>query len=396
MQFEVLYGTLKSYFRHFIDAEDTELGFLVLYATATHYFEDYQAFPILHINGDYATGKNRRIELVKQFCHKPVILTSPSLSSLFRIIDEQKGTILIDEADNLLRYSDLESVLLAGYKKGGQISRSSKDDTHRKDFRPTMFSVYCPKVLVTRGGLMSDALKSRSITIITFPKSKDSNVPDIMSDADLATGGELREMLDTMIARVEQLESHDIELNLYGRNAEIFDCIQDVSGLYGEEAITDLQDFIENTYLPETEYTTMLSLNEDLILALNELWDTDEKLYLTKIRKFLEGRSIDYRSMGEKEIGPALRSLKFKLKRASKGYYVLRNTQNTQILELWSERYLHKRDELDCSDTVELFPRPKMVIREDITESSGVIDVANVGGVQVTRREEPQVTKLME
>ena len=116
---EQLYKDIKSYFKCFIDTDETELSFLVLYATGTHYFKEYETYPILHITGDYETGKNRRLDVIEIFCYKPTILTNPSLSSLFRLIHENKGTILVDEADGVIVHQDFENALLAGYKKDG-------------------------------------------------------------------------------------------------------------------------------------------------------------------------------------------------------------------------------------------------------------------------------------
>jgi len=42
MNNEELYKDIKSYFKSFIDTDETELSFLVLYATGTHYFDGYE------------------------------------------------------------------------------------------------------------------------------------------------------------------------------------------------------------------------------------------------------------------------------------------------------------------------------------------------------------------
>jgi len=285
MNNEELYRDIKSYFKCFIDTDETELSFLVLYATGTHYFNEYESYPILHITGDYETGKNRRLDVMEIFCYKPTILTNPSLSSLFRLIHENKGTILVDEADGVIVHQDFENALLAGYKKGGQISRSKRTD---KDFTPEMYSVYCPKVVVTREGLPSDALRSRSVTIITFPKTKGSMVPDIMREKDKQEGQELRSRLDSLCLQTKILESSDFNLNLSGRKAEIFDCLSDVAFMYGEEAIHDLKNFVEKIYIPETDYTTMMTLNEDIIRVLYDNWESATKIYLKEIKTNLQ------------------------------------------------------------------------------------------------------------
>ena len=77
MNNEQLYKDIKSYFKSFIDTDETEISFLVLYATGTHYFKEYETYPILHITGDYETGKNRRLDIMELFCLEPIILTNP-------------------------------------------------------------------------------------------------------------------------------------------------------------------------------------------------------------------------------------------------------------------------------------------------------------------------------
>jgi len=175
-----LYKDLKAFFRKYLHANEEEIGLLVQWAVATHQYGKYPAFPILHIQGDFATGKNRRLELISMICYKPDVSTNPSASALFRTIDAYKGTVLIDEADFVLGSNDVKSCLLAGFKKGGCFRRSVQRNNHAKGFEPVKFDVYCPKVLVTRNGIKDDALLSRSITITTLPKPSDSNVPDIL------------------------------------------------------------------------------------------------------------------------------------------------------------------------------------------------------------------------
>lgn len=335
--YKTLYKDLKSYFIKYVATDETEVGYLVLYATGTHFFERYQTYPILHITGDFATGKNRRLDLLASICLNPVILVNPSLSSLFRTLDEGKATILIDEADRILTDEEIRNFLQAGYKKGGCISRSVQDSNHRKGFRPEKFEVYSPKVLVTREGIESDALNSRSITIITFPMSEDSNVPDILPEDALIEGAELKNEIETLVLDNDFVDSSDLKLGLRGRNAEIFECLKDVSFIYGEEAVEDLKNFVDQVYIPETKYSTMLSFHEDLIRVLNDCWESEDIAHLTLLQEKLQLESDDYRNLSVKRIARVLRSLRFHISRDNRGNYVIRNYR---LLNVWRERYL--------------------------------------------------------
>lgn len=351
MDYTIVYKDVKSYFRRYVETDETEIGMLALYGTATHLYKDYQAFPILHITGDYETGKNRRLDLLHGICLNPIMLSDASLPSLFRSIAKEGCTIIIDEADSFLKYGKFENFLLAGYKKGGKISRAKKDDNHPDGFKPVYFEVYCPKIVVTREGIQSEPLNSRAITFITFPKSEDSSIPDILPPAALEEGAELKARVETLGLDRAVVDSSGIELGLRGRSAEIFDCIKDVASIYGEEAIGDLREFIERKYIPETRYNTMFSFHEDLIRVLNDLCNSGETAYLETLRERLENENDDYANTTVKRIGKVLRSLHFELDRDNQKTYV---TRNSKLLDIWNERYLSDQKERHSTEVPSL------------------------------------------
>ena len=64
-------------------------------------------------------------------------ITGPSL---FRIIDAEHPTMLLDEGDDILRRKpDLMHVLNTGWNRGKKIPRQVHGETH-------WFDVFCPKV----------------------------------------------------------------------------------------------------------------------------------------------------------------------------------------------------------------------------------------------------------
>ncbi|NIQ16600.1 MAG: hypothetical protein GTO02_20100 [Candidatus Dadabacteria bacterium] len=147
-----LYLYQKSYLRKYLDTKERELGLLANYATATHIYDKYQNFPILHFLGDFQTAKNRRLELLDPICLNPTIVTNSTLPSLFRTTDEYKGTIMLDEADYILGFNEIKNFLLSGYQKGVKITRMVPDNKHEKGYRPVDFEIFGPKIIVTREG----------------------------------------------------------------------------------------------------------------------------------------------------------------------------------------------------------------------------------------------------
>lgn len=124
---------------------------------------------------------------------------------------------------------------------------------------------------------------------------------------------------------------------LNGRDAENFHAIKDISDYFGEKAVKDLDDFIENFYLPQSKYSTMFTLQEDVVMILDEFWKKELKAYLKEIKEELKLKSSDYKFTTEKQIAHNLRSLGFELLRDKKGNFV---EYNLHQLEKWRERYL--------------------------------------------------------
>ncbi len=337
MKYNNLYRDGKSYLGKYIDTKERETGLLFLYASATHVYENYQNFPILHFLGDYQTGKNRRLELLDPLCLNPSIYTNATLASLFRTTDGKKGTIMIDEADSLLGLVEIKNFLLAGYQKGVTIPRMVPDSTHPKGYRPEKFEIYGPKVIVSREGTDDEALNSRSIIIITLSKAANSIVPDTLPKEAVEEGKELKKRVEIMISNIGDINSDDIDLGLTGRDAQLFQCLKDVALLYGDEAINDLKEFVEIEYLPDSKYDNMLTIQQELIRGLDDIWTQGSVAHLKDLALKLETNSSDYRNIGSKRIARVLRSLGFKTDdRDNKGHYV---SPNSTLMSLLKAKY---------------------------------------------------------
>jgi putative DNA primase/helicase len=79
---------------------------------------------------------------------------------LFRIIEQQQPTVLLDEADAYLRNNEeARSIVNAGHKKDGAVFRCVGDD-----HEPRAFNVFCPMVIAGIGS-QRDTIEDRSIII---------------------------------------------------------------------------------------------------------------------------------------------------------------------------------------------------------------------------------------
>jgi Protein of unknown function (DUF3631) len=136
------------------------LGLWVLH---THTLEAAWATPYLRITSAAPeSGKTQLLEILATLVRRGWHAVNPSVAVLYRKIDREAPTLLLDEMDNypVDERRDALSVLNAGYKRGATIDRCR--DTGDLE----SFSAYCPKAYagLDRHQLV-DTLLSRSITI---------------------------------------------------------------------------------------------------------------------------------------------------------------------------------------------------------------------------------------
>jgi hypothetical protein len=144
---------------HFADPNVTMP--LSLWVAATYLYEAFDAFPYLSITARVKrAGKSRLSELIGFTCSMPFNVAGCSAASLFRAVQENKPTIIWDEAETLSSEaaSAVRAFLNVGYRKGQTIPRA--DGKHGIIQWPT----YCPKVFVMIGDVY-DTLRDRSIVV---------------------------------------------------------------------------------------------------------------------------------------------------------------------------------------------------------------------------------------
>ncbi len=176
-------------------------------------------------------------------------------------------------------------------------------------------------------------------------------------------------------------------LNLKSRDAEIFECLEDTSKKLGYEAIEDLKKFVNEKYLPQTKYASMLTLHELLVRALDELWGKNKTAHLKVIKDIIQIESSDQRFLTERNVASSVRGLGFESARDKKGYFV---EYNPALLDSWKSRYpTEPQENIQSSEEqkVDNSPWPKSTdimpslglgsISQDMLEKDGAISSNN-------------------
>jgi hypothetical protein len=188
---------------HFVDFPDElaagTTATLALWSMLTYCYQAWDAVPYLHVGGPLGSGKTRVFELLAQLAFRPLQSSNLTAPAMFRTLHDRGGALLFDEAERLRQstpeVSEILSMLLAGYKRGGQATRL---EAVGDSFRPVAFDVYGPKALACITGL-PPALSSRCISLLMFRAAPNSPKPKRRIDAELYRWKRLRDDLHTVM-----------------------------------------------------------------------------------------------------------------------------------------------------------------------------------------------------
>lgn len=137
---------------------------LACWCLGSYCFSSWQLYPKLLITSpEKRCGKTTLLEVIEGLAFSCFPVSNVSASAVFRLIEEHKPTLLIDEADTFLKDNDdLNGIINAGHKKRlANVLRTEKDGN---EFHVRNYSVWSPMVLAGIG-TQRDTLHDRSIHI---------------------------------------------------------------------------------------------------------------------------------------------------------------------------------------------------------------------------------------
>ena len=137
---------------------NTKAVAFVLWAMHSHVFERFMITPRLALKSPMpGCGKTTLLDVLALLTPRCKRIDHTTAAALYRGIDRDHPTILIDEADNLEIVGTIRSVMDRGYRKGGVVSRCI--DGEDRDF-----STFAPMAVAVIGTLPESCLE-RSIII---------------------------------------------------------------------------------------------------------------------------------------------------------------------------------------------------------------------------------------
>ena len=147
---------LESYIGSYVTLLEPSYALVIaLWLVATHAWAAFDAFPYLVVTSTTKrSGKTRLLELLSFVAFNSRLVANISPAALYRTVDAEKPTLLIDEAEMFSSAKgEYPPLLNTGYRRGQTVKRKDGD-----------YATYCPKAFALIGDV-HDTLRDRSIVV---------------------------------------------------------------------------------------------------------------------------------------------------------------------------------------------------------------------------------------
>lgn len=266
--------------RYIAFANPAHAPLLALWTLHTHAFDAAYVTPYIYVSSvDPGAGKTSLMETIADLARNPQMAGNISASYIFRVIDSERPTFIIDEVDTIYSGSkneELRSVLNSGYLHSGHTLKTINGE-------PTQFSTFCPKLLGgIDNGRLPETVADRCLRIRLRKLSGDK----------LADMG-IRRRNVKRLAKDEALANLRTELAKWA-TIELVDQLSDIEPPMIEGLSARQWDIAE----PLMQIAHMFHIHEEARAAIvtvfqGEKVETEESRILTTARELLDESGAD-------------------------------------------------------------------------------------------------------
>lgn len=160
--------------RHVVVRSVHDFVAIALWIVLTYLAHAAHILPILNITSpEKRCGKTTLLSVLTRLVFKALATSNITSAALFRIVEQEMPTMLIDEADSFLRpeNEELRGIVNSGHGKESAFVIRTVGDDHT----PTKFSTFCPKVIAGIGK-RAETIEDRSISIELRRKCRNEQV----------------------------------------------------------------------------------------------------------------------------------------------------------------------------------------------------------------------------
>lgn len=171
---------IKSFIEKYMWYPDERIyALLAIWIMQTYVFMIFDQVGYLALIGTKRAGKTRLLEILELLSFNGRLAASISDAYLFRSVEVDRTTMLVDEADQLKApakdgINEKLEIIRSGYRRSGSVGRIEGEDRSRVDF-----STYSMKAIANVSGL-EDALEDRAIDIPVERKPSEIRVSKLV------------------------------------------------------------------------------------------------------------------------------------------------------------------------------------------------------------------------
>lgn len=305
---------IKEYLLYYFDPPKLFEEFLPCYVLFTWVYDRFPFIPYIHFLGLTGTGKTTAAETVSTICYKSIDAGgSMSMASMFRLVDQWRGTIFLDEFELGNMGADAVSGMI-NFLKAGSSERKIFRVEGEKTREVMSYLVKAPKIFTSEQPFKGAGLQSRTI-LVQMEKAR-RLLPLYKLDNYQDKAVSLRNKL--MLWRLRNINNIDLkkmehgipELQTFDRRVQ--QIITPIYFLADEKAREKLLEFAKRQE-EETRRERLESFEGRIFEKLYYLYTTGEPVTLGEIKRMMDEEqeaSGGYKSkVSEKRIGDVVRKI---------------------------------------------------------------------------------------
>src|SRR5574344_1864890 len=168
-----LFLKIKEYISRFCVIKTANIDLITLWTIGTYLFPVFRYYPYLKIQAEKGSGKTTLLEVLFPIVFNGKMFIAPTEAVIFRIIENNKSTLLFDEIEQLKTenkdvFNVIMSVLNAGFNCDGVVLRNEKVGDK---FVVKEYSVYSPKIICGINSL-DNVVGDRTIEVKLYRKKE--------------------------------------------------------------------------------------------------------------------------------------------------------------------------------------------------------------------------------
>ncbi len=370
---------IKKFIHRYVQIPEDFEDIATFYVLLTWVYDEFQELPYLRAIGDFGSGKSRFLKVLGALCYRSVFINgNVSSSALFRITDELKGTLILDEADfqNSDTSNEIVKILNSGFQKGIPVFRSEAKGDANKSYDPIPYDVFGPKVIATRKDFTDDALESRCLNNVMETLTRE-DIPENLDDIFEKEGLDIRNMLLSFrFQKLQQgISKHGLpKMNIEPRLRQIISPIYRVISDEGCKKL--ILDFIMKKQ-QEVINSRFNSFEGELLQSLLTLKETNPEPTMKVIaEKYNEQFGGKY-PIKPKRVGTVLDQIfHLQKQKGAQGFFVCNNEGNEHQISSLKKKFGLEKPEVNEMNIVNVPEKDNTDLMNEIKTVFGVTDDA--------------------